>query len=333
VTARMRRRSFITLLGGATAWPLAARAQQAGRMRRVGVLMGGGESDPVGQARLAAFQQALAGLGWSEGRNVRFEYRWSGGDIGRIRAYAAELVGLALDVILANGTPVIGALKQATRTTPLVFVVVNDPVAQGFVSSVAHPGENITGFSFMDYSVVGKGIELLKNAAPGVTRVGFMFNPDTYPYYEVYLRSLLAAPNPFVLDVTPARIRSDAEIKEAITKLAAAPGGGFIAPPDPFTTFHRGLIIALAAQNRLPAVFAVRDAVVDGGLMSYAPDQRDIFRRSAAYVDRILKGDKPGDLPVQAPTKYELLINLKTAKALGLEVPDKLLALSDEVIE
>jgi len=330
----IRRREFVFTLGGAAAaWPLAVRSQQAERVRRIGVLLPAAADDPVFQARLAAFQQALAGLGWSEGRNVRFEYRWSGGDMGRIRAYAAELAGLALDVILANGTPVIGALKQATRTTPLVFVVVNDPVAQGFVSSVAHPGENITGFSFMDYSVVGKGIELLKNAAPGVTRVGFMFNPDTHPYYEVYLRSLLAAANTLALDVTPARIRSDAEIKEAITKLAAAPGGGFIVPPDPFTTFHRGLIIALAAQNRLPAVFAVRDAVVDGGLMSYAPDQRDIFRRSAAYVDRILKGDKPGDLPVQAPTKYELLINLKTAKALGLDLPASVLARADEVIE
>jgi putative ABC transport system substrate-binding protein len=192
----IRRREFVFTLGcAAAAWPLAVRSQQAERVRRIGVLLPAAADDPVFQARLAAFQQALAGLGWSEGRNVRFEYRWSGGDMGRIRAYATELAGLALDVILANGTPVIGALKQATRTTPLVFVVVNDPVAQGFVLNVAHPGENITGFSFMDYSVVGKGIELLKNAAPGVTRVDFMFNPDTHPYYEVYLRSLLAAPN------------------------------------------------------------------------------------------------------------------------------------------
>jgi putative ABC transport system substrate-binding protein len=330
----MRRREFITLLGGAVvAWPGAAGAQQGGGMRRVGVLWGPAENDPAGQARLAAFRQTLAPLGWTEGRNVRFEYRWSGGDIGRTRAYAAELVALGPDVILAYGSPVIAALKQATRSIPLVFVIVNDPIAQGVVSSMAHPGENITGFSFVDYSVVGKGMELLTKTAPGMTRVGFMFNPDTYPYYEVYLRSLLAAPLPFSLEVTPARVRSEAEIEEAITKLAVAPGGGLVVPPEAYTNVHRELIIRLASQNRLPAIYGNRDAVEEGGLMSYAPDSTDILRRSAAYVDRILRGDKPGDLPVQAPTKFEFVINLKTAKALGLDVPPMLLALTDEVIE
>jgi putative ABC transport system substrate-binding protein len=327
----MKRREFITLLGGAAvAWPLAVRAQQ---MRRIGVLMVPVESDPAGQARLAAFRQALGELGWQEGRNVRFEYRWPGADIGRIRAYAAELVALGPDLILAYGTPVIAALKQVTRSVPVVFVIVNDPVAQGFVSSMAHPGENITGFSLMDYSVVGKMMELLKKSAPGVTRVSFMFNPDTYPYYEVYLRSLLAAPSPLSLEVIPARIRSEAEIEEAITKLAVAPGGGLVVPPEAYTNVHREPIIRLAAQNRLPAIYGNLDHAAEGGLMSYGPDQTDILRRSAAYVDRILKGDKPGDLPVQAPTKFEFVINLKTAKALGLTFPPELLAIADGVIE
>jgi putative tryptophan/tyrosine transport system substrate-binding protein len=329
----MRRREFIGLVGGAAAWPMATWAQQDVRMRHVGVLLGTAEDDPVGQTRLEGFRQALAALGWSEGRNVRFEVRWSGGDVGRVRAKAAELVALAPDVILAGGTAVITALKPATRSIPLVFVVVNDPVAQGFVSSMARPGENITGFSYMDYSVVGKGIELLKKVVPTMNRVGFMFNPDTYPYYEVYLRSLLAAPLPFVLEVTPSRVRSEGEIEKAIDTLAAAPGSGFILPPDPYTFAHRGLIIRLLAQNRLPAVWGIRDSVPEGGLMYYGPDQPDIYRQSAAYVDRILKGEKPGDLPVQAPTKFEFVINLKTAKALGLDVPPTLLALAVEVIE
>jgi putative tryptophan/tyrosine transport system substrate-binding protein len=328
----MRRREFIGLVGGAATWPMATWAQQDVRMRRVGVLLGTAEDDPVGQTRLEGFRQALAALGWSEGRNVQFEVRWSGGDLGRVRANAAELVALAPDVIVAGGTAVITALKPATRSIPLVFVDVNDPVAQGFVSSMASPGANITGFSYMDYSVVEKGIELLKKVVPTLTRVGFMFNPDTYPYYEVYLRSLLAAP-PFALEVTPSRVRSEGEIEKAIDTLAAAPGSGFILPPEPYTFAHRGLIIRLLAQNRLPAVWGIRDSVPEGGLMSYGPDRPDIYRRSAAYVDRILKGEKPSDLPVQAPTKFEFVINLKTAKALGLDVPPMLLALTDEVIE
>jgi putative ABC transport system substrate-binding protein len=288
---------------------------------------------PVTQRRLTAFRQALTGLGWSEGRNLRIEYRWSGGDAGRVRAYAAELAGLGLDVILAHSTPVIAALKQATRSTPVVFVTVNDPVAQGYVSNVARPGENITGFSFMDYSVIGKAAELLKKAAPRMTRVGFVFNPETYPYYEVYLRSFRDEAPALSLEVMPVRVRSEAEIEAGINAIAAAPGGGLVVPPEPYTTVHRPLINRLAEQHRLPSVFAFRDAVEEGALLSYAPDQTDIFRRSASYIDRILKGEKPGDLPVQAPTKFEFVLNLKTARALGLDISPMLLAQVDEVIE
>jgi putative ABC transport system substrate-binding protein len=327
----MRRRDLITLAAGAAVWPLAARAQQRPRVRHVGVLMALAENDPVGQMRLEAFRQGLRQLGWSEGPDLRIDYRWAGGDVARMRSHAADLVTLAPEVILANGTPVIAALKQATRSIPLVFVIVNDPVAQGFVTSVARPGENITGFSYMDYSVVGKEMELLKQAAPGVTRIAFMFNPDSYPYYEVYLKSLQAAP--LSLEVIPARVRSDAEIETVIESLAASPGGGLIVPPEPFAFAHRGHIIRLAAKHRVPAVFGFRDPVVEGGLMSYAPNQTDIFRRSAAYVDQILKGSKPGDLPVQAPNKFEFIINLKTARSLGLELPAQMLAVADEVIE
>jgi putative tryptophan/tyrosine transport system substrate-binding protein len=269
----MRRREFIAGLGGAAAWPVAALAQQPGGMRRVGVLMGSAEGDPVAQARLTAFRKSLQDLGWTEGRNVRFEYRWTAGDFGRVRAYAAELVALAPDVIVGNSTPVIAALKQATHSIPIVFVIVNDPVAQGFVSSMSNPGDNITGFSFVDFSVVGKAMELLKKAAPEMTRVGFMFNPDTYPYYEAYLRSFLVAPNPLGLEVTPARIRSDIDIAKEIADLAAKPGGGLVVPPEPFAFSHREPIIRLAMRNRLPCIFGFREPVVEGALMSYGPDQ------------------------------------------------------------
>jgi putative tryptophan/tyrosine transport system substrate-binding protein len=330
----MRRREFIAGLGSAAAaWPISARAQQPDRVGRVGVLMGTAEIDLVGQARLAAFRQALAEFGWMQGRNLRVEYRWSGGDIGRVRAYAAELVGLRPNVILANTTPAAAALKQATRSIPIVFAVVNDPVEQGLVSNFAHPGENITGFSYLEFSVVGKAMEMLKKIAPELMRVGFMFNPESYPYYEVYLRSFLATPNPLALEVIPARVRSDAEIAMAIMSLAEKRGSGLVLPPEPWALVHRQTIITLAAQNRLPTIFGVRDNVAEGGLMSYGPDQKDIFRRSAAYVDRILRGEKLADLPVQAPTKYELVINLKTAKALGLTIPETLLATADEVIQ
>jgi putative tryptophan/tyrosine transport system substrate-binding protein len=327
------RRDFITLLGGAAAWPLAARAQQTGRMRQVGVLLALSEDDQAAQARLAAFRQALAQLGWIEGRNVRFETRWAGGDIGRLRAYAAELVERAPDVILGQGTPSTAALKQATSSIPVVFVVVNDPVAQGYVPSVAHPGGNITGFSYIDYSMLGKSVELFKRLAPGLARIAFMFNPDSYPYYETYLPLLVEQLRRLSLDLTAARVRSESEIEAAFAKLAGEPGNGVVAAPDPFMNVHRALMIRLSTERRVPVAFNVTEAVSEGGLMFYGPDMIDIMRRSASYVDRILKGANPGELPVQAPTKFYFAVNLRTAKALGLDPPPTVLAIADEVIE
>jgi putative tryptophan/tyrosine transport system substrate-binding protein len=327
----MQRRDFIALLGGAAiASPLVARAQQ---MRRLGVLMAAVESDPVAHTRLGAFEKAFEELGWHDGQNVHIEYRWAGGDVARIRSYAAELAGLNLDVILANGTTAIAALKQIPLTTPVVFVIVNDPVAQGFVASQARPGGNITGFSFMDYTVLGKSVEFLKAAAPGITRFGFLFNPDTYPYYEVYLRSLLTDAHAMALQAVPARVRTDSEIDGAVTSLALGGGAGLVVPPDAFTGSRRDRIVKLTLDNRLPTIASFHEFVTYGGLMSYGPDQTDIFRRSAAYVDRILKGEHAGDLPVQAPTKFELFINATTAKAFGLTLPQTLLTAADEVVE
>jgi len=328
-----RRRFISALSGGAFAWPLAARAQQPERIRRIGWLSITPENDPVGQARLAAFLRAFEDLGWKEGRNVRIEYRWAGPDRARAKAYASELAGLGLDVILAEGSPTVAALKQATATTPIVFAVVGDPVAQGIVSSLAHPGENITGFSFIDYSVVGKATGLLKTMASDVKRVGFMFNPESYPFYESYLHSFQTDASTLAVEVIPARVRSDAEIGETIAALTRSAGGGLVVPPDPYTTNHRETIVKLALQSRLPAISFFRAFVLAGGLTCYGPDDVDVVRRSAGYVDRILKGEKPGDLPVQAPTKFQFVINLKTAKSLGLTVPTSLLATADEVIE
>jgi putative tryptophan/tyrosine transport system substrate-binding protein len=324
---------FITLLGGtAAAWPLAARAQQAERVRRIGLLMGVAE-DREGQARVTALKQGLQELGWTDGRNIQIETRFGGADAGRIRAHAAELVALAPDVIVGQTTPVIRALRQATSSIPIVVAAVNDPVEQGFVSSLAHPGGNITGFMLIDFQMVGKWLEMLKEAVPGVSRAVLMFNPDTSPYYYVYLRSFEAEPRSIAVEVTAAPVRDTAEVEEAIAKLGREPGGGLIVPPDAFTLVHHQLLIRLAQQHRVPAVYAFRPLVAQGALMSYGPDPYDMFRRSASYVDRILKGAKPADLPVQQPTKFELAINLKTAKALGLQIPDKLLAIADEVIE
>ena len=267
----MRRRKFLGLVGSAAAsWPLAARSQQANRVGQIGVLMVLSENDPVAQAQLAAFRKALEERGWTEGRNVRFEVRCAAGEIERVRKYAAELVLRAPDVILGNGTPVLAALKQATRSIPIVFVIVNDPVAQGLISSVAHPGGNVTGFSFMDYSVIEKTLQLLKQMAPSVTRIGFMFNPDDYPYYEVYLRSLQQQRQALSLDVTAMHVHSDAEIEAAITRLAAKPGGGLFAASSPFNAVHRQTIIEQTMQRRLPTVLDSREAVAEGGLMSYA---------------------------------------------------------------
>jgi ABC-type uncharacterized transport system substrate-binding protein len=329
----MKRREFIALLGGATAWPLAARAQQPERTRRIGVLMASSESDPMGQARIAAFRQALAGLGWSEGSNLKIEWRWTNGDIARVRDYAAELVRLAPDVIIANGTPSVAALKHATTTIPIVFSVVNDPVAQGFIASMAHPGDNITGFSFLEYSMVGKSLEMLKQIAPGIVRAAVMFNPDTYPYYEIHLRSFETVAKLLLIELAGAPVRNLAEIEDVVAKLAQQPGSALLVTPDPFMNAHRGTVIRAANQDGVPATYSYRQHVQEGGLMSYGPDSVDIFARSASYVDRILKGAKPADLPAEAPVKFELAINLKTAKALGLDAPPTLIALADEVIE
>src|SRR5215471_10868111 len=329
---QLRRREFITLLGGVVAaWPLAASAQQP-QMRRIGVLMATAD-DREGQSRVTMLKQGLQELGWTAGRNIQIETRFGGADADRIRSHAAELVALAPDVIVGNATPVTRVLRQATSSIPIVIVGVNDPVEQGFVSSLAHPGGNITGFALIDFQMVGKWLEILKEAAPSVARAVLMFSPDTSPHYYVYLRSFEAMPRSVAVEVTAAPVRDTAEVEEAIAKLGRDPGGGLIVAPDAFTVLHHQLLIRLAQQHRLPAVYAYRTYVAEGALMSYGPDPYDNFRRSASYVDRILKGAKPADLPVQQPTKFELAINLKTAKALGLQIPDKLLALADEVIE
>ena len=329
----MRRRTFITLLGGAAAaWPLMARAQQAERVRRIGLLMGVAD-DQEGQARVAALKQGLEELGWIDGRNIQIETRFGGADAGRIRAHAAELVALTPDVIVGHSTPVVGALRHATSSIPIVAAAVTDPVEQGLVSSLAHPGGNITGFTFIDFEMVGKWLEMLKEAAPNVARASLMFNPDMSPYYYIYLRSFEAVPRSIAVDVTAAPVRDTSEIEEAVAKLGREPGGGLIIAPDVFTLIHHQLVIRLAQQHRVPAVYFNRTSVAQGALMSYGPDVYDNFRRSASYVDRILKGAKPADLPVQQPTKFELAINLKTAKALGLNVPPILIARADEVIE
>jgi putative tryptophan/tyrosine transport system substrate-binding protein len=330
----VRRREFITLLGGAAlASPVAARAQQPGRMRRVGVLMGVAESDPEGQARIAAFRQGLTDLGWVDGRNLRIEYRWAAGDADRIREYTAELVALAPDVLIGNGTAALTALRDATRSIPIVFVLVNDPVGQGFIENLARPGGNITGFSFLEYSMVGKSLEMLRQLAPNVHRVAIMFNPATAPHYTVFLRSFETVPPPSPLEIKATPVGTEADIERAVAKLAKEPGSGLLVPPDTFTVVHRDLVISSAAQHRVPAIFTYRQFVREGALISYGPETTDIFQRSASYVDRILKGANPGDLPAQAPTKFELAINVRTARTLGLDVPPTLLALADEVIE
>jgi putative ABC transport system substrate-binding protein len=328
----MNRREFITLLGGAAAWPLAAHAQQSERVRRIVFLHSLAENDPEVQARIVAFRQGLEALGWTEKRNVQIEHRFSRGDIARIQAYTAELVSSAPDLIIATSSPVTAALKEATRTIPVVFSVVNDPVGQGFVASLAHPGGNITGFTFVDFPMIGKWLEILKEFAPGVRRVALMFNPDTAPYYSYFLGELGAA-TPLSVELSPTPVHDETEIEAAVTALVREPAGGLIVAPDPFINTRRWLIMALAHRHRLPAIYGFRQYVTEGALISYGPNTADIVWRSAAYVDRILKGEKPADLPVQAPTKYDLVINLQTARGLGLEVPPTLIARADEVIE
>ena len=327
----MKRRAFITLLGGAAvAWPLVARAQQR-EMRRIGVLMALASDDPEGQARLAAVAQGLQQSGWTVGQNVRVDYRWSGGNADNMRKYAAELVALAPDVILAHSSQAVAPLLQATRTVPIVFTVVSDPVGAGYVDSLARPGGNATGFLVWEYSIAAKWLELLKEIAPRVTRAAVLRETVVAGGPALFGVIQAAAPS-FGVELRPVDVRDAGEIERAITAFAQGANGGMIVTGSVLAAVHRDLIVTLAARHKLPAVYFGRHFTGDG-LISYGPDFVDQFRRAAGYIDRILKGEKPADLPVQAPTKYELVINLKTAKALGLDVPTTLLARADEVIE
>jgi putative ABC transport system substrate-binding protein len=329
----MRRREFITLVGGAAAaWPLAARAQQPERMRRIGALMNTAVDDLESQAYVAVFLQGLQELGWTVGRNMRIDYRWTSGDADRVRRYAAELVAHAPDVILTVGSSLVGPLQQATRTVPIVFVNVTDPVGAGYVASLARPGGNTTGFTVFEYDISGKWLELLKEIAPRVTRVAVLRDPAN-PAGTGLFGTIQGAAPAFGVEVSPVGLRDAGEIEHGITAFARGSNGGLIVTPSALAWVQRELIITLAARHRLPAVYALRFFAIAGGLISYGPDPADQYRRAAGYVDRILKGEKPADLPVQAPTKFELVINQKTAKALGLTVPPMLLARVDEVIE
>ncbi len=329
----MRRREFITLIGGAAVtWPLAARAQQAERMRRIAVLMDIAADHPEGQARLQAFLRTLQQLGWSDGGNVRTDTLWGVGGADRSRRYAAEMVALEPDVILAAGSSAVAALQQAASIVPIVFVNVADPVGSGFVDSLARPGGNATGFTVFEYGMSGKWLELLKQIAPRVTRAAVLRDP-TIASGAGQLGAIQAVAPSFGVELSPVNVRDAGEIERAVAAFAQGSNGGLIVTGSPLAAIHRELIIALAARHQLPAVYAFRHFVAGGGLISYGPDLVDLFPRAAGYVDRILKGEKPGNLPVQAPTKYELIINLKTAKALGLAVPPSLLATANEVIE
>jgi ABC-type uncharacterized transport system substrate-binding protein len=332
MTAFIGRREFITVLGGAAAWPLAARAQQPEQMRRIGVLMNFAADDPEAQFRNAAFLQGLSELGWTVGRNLRIDYRWGAGDPDRYRQYAAELLALAPDVILANSSAALASLLQATRTVPIVFTTVADPVGAGYVESLARPGGNATGFLLWEYSIAAKWLELLKEIAPHVTRA-MVFRQSAIAAGPGQFGVIQAAAPSLGVDLRVADVHDAREIERAVTTFAQGSNGGLIVTGSPGALSHRTLIVALAARHRLPAVYSVRVFAGDGGLISYGPDSVDQLRRAAAYVDRILKGENPANLPVQAPTKYETVINLKTAKALGLELPPTLLARADEVIE
>jgi putative ABC transport system substrate-binding protein len=324
----MRRREFIAGLSAA-AWPLVVKAQQGDRVRRIGVLVAGVESE---NRNVSAFTQALAGLGWIDGRNVRMHLRAGSGDINRIRALAHELVGLQPDIILAVTTAVTVALQRETRTIPIVFTMVPDPVASGIVARLDRPNGNITGFATLVASLGGKWLELLSEIAPGLKRAAIMFNPDTAPV-SVHMPSLEAAARSLKVVPITAPVNNDEEIETAIIALGHEPGGGLVVTPDGFTSVHRAPIRSAAARNNVPAIYPFRDFVLGGGLLSYGPDPVDTFRGAASYVDRILRGAKPGDLPVQFPTKFEMAVNLKTAKALGLAIPQSILLRADEVIE
>ena len=328
----MRRRDFIkVIVSGAAAWPLVSRAQQPDRMRRIGAFAGI-DDDAEGQARFAAFRQGLEQLGWTEGRNVRIDYRFGGGDAENIRKHAAELAALAPDVILAAGAAAVGPMLQAARNVPVVFVIVPDPVGAGFVESLSRPGGNATGFINFEYSIGAKWLELLKQIAPGLTRAAVLRDP--FITAGTGQLGAIQSTGPSIgVEVSPINVRDAGEIERAVAAFARSSNGGLIVTGSALAVVHRNLIITLAARHKLPAIYFERNFVASGGLISYGPDYLDQFRRAASYVDRILKGEKPADLPVQAPTKYELVVNLKTAKALGLEIPATLLARADEVIE
>ena len=327
----IRRREFITLLEGAAAWPLAARAQQPGRVYRVGILAGQPEGDPENAARLAAFRLALGKFGWSEGRNLLIDIRWGAGDPDRMRVLAKELNRLAPDIVVSESTPATAALRQEIPNVPIVFSRVANPVGAGFAASLASPGGNITGFTNFEPSMGGKWLELLKEVAPRVARIAAIFNPETHS--GQYWQSIEAAAPSLAVTFTRAPVRDAAEIERAIEAFARDPNGGLLVMPDSFTLTHRELIVALAERRRLPSIYPYRVFPASGGLLSYGVDQVEIFRRIAAYVDRILRGANPGELPIEGPTKFELAVNLKTAKALGLEVPWFLQQRADEVIE
>ena len=328
----MRRREVIALLGGtAAAWPLTARAQQQERMRRIGVLMGFAESDPAAQSWLAAFRKSLTQLGWSEGNNLRIEVRWGAADPDRIRTLAKELVDLRPDAIFNQTTPVTDALARVTQTIPIVFVYVADPIGSGFAASLARPGRNITGFTYVEPTTGGKWVELLKEIAPRTAHVALLFNPETAPKF--YMPSIQAAASSFAVEASVAPVHARDEIAGVIATQARSPGGGLIVMPDVFNDANGELIIALATSSGVPAIYPRPVFAETGGLIAYGADLAEQFRQAAGYIDRILKGANPGDLPVQRPTKFELVINLKTAKALGLTIPPTVLALADEVIE
>jgi putative tryptophan/tyrosine transport system substrate-binding protein len=330
---QLKRRDFIALLGGATAWPMVARAQPGESMRRIGVLIASAADDSVFQARVAAFQQGLAQLGWTDGRNLRLDIRWGTTNADDLRRHAAELAALAPDVLVAaTGTATTAPLLQATRSVPIVFVIVIDPVGAGFVASLARPGGNATGFTMFEYGLSGKWLELLKQVAPGVTRAAVLRDPTIASGIGQFAAIQAVAPS-LGVELSPIDARDAFEIEQTVTAFAGFGNSGLIVTPSAVANRHRDLIATLAIRHHLPAVCGSRPYVAAGGLISYGPDLIDQYRRAAGYVDRILKGEKPADLPVQAPTKYELVINLKTAKALGLTVPDSLLARADEVIE
>src|SRR6516165_3917670 len=332
MTSHIGRREFVALLASTAVWPFAARAQHSERMRRIGVLMGLVANDPEAQSRVAAFENGLRELGWVKGRNLSIEYRWAG-DGNVLRDHAAELLAMAPDLILANSTPVTAVLREQSGTVPIVFTQVTDPVGQGLVPNLAHPGGNVTGFTSFEFSIGTKWLEALKQTAPRVTRVAVFFNPQSAPFADMFVQPVEAVASSFSVAPIKAAVRDPGDVDRVFDALAREPNGGLMVLPDISMTNYREAFVALAARHRVPAVYPCRCFAVSGGVMSYGTDTAEIFRRAAGDVDRILHATRPGELPIQAPTKYELVINLKTAKALGLEVPPTLLARADEVIE